>query len=156
MGMVPTLRCHVYDSQILLMHKKQQRSTRVDRVVVVVVISHIKRIGYQPEKLLYTMANPARDLLNREKRTKKKSGRTPPHTHTHTHTHTQCSFGEKYIKDHATHLQALCKSRSVSRPYRDSFGSSTRSKDVGSRNVTLPCAITRFPVSLLLSSPGDV
>ena len=35
--------------------------------VVVVVVSHIQRIGCQPEKLLYTVANPARDLLNRGK-----------------------------------------------------------------------------------------
>ena len=39
-------------------------------VVVVVVVSHIQRIGCQPEKLLYTVANPARGLLNREIRTK--------------------------------------------------------------------------------------
>ena len=36
-------------------------------VTVVVVVSHIQRIGCQPEKLLYTVANPARDLLNRGK-----------------------------------------------------------------------------------------
>ena len=30
-----------------------------------------------PKKLLYTVANPARGLLNREKRTKKKSGSIP-------------------------------------------------------------------------------
>ena len=40
---------------------------------VVVVVSHIQRIGCQPEKkLLYTVANPARGLLNREKKKKKK------------------------------------------------------------------------------------
>ena len=39
-------------------------------IVVVVVVSPIQRIGCQPEKLLYTVANPARGLLNREKRTK--------------------------------------------------------------------------------------
>ena len=34
-----------------------------------------------PKKLLYTVANPARGLLNREKRTKeKKSGSIPPPT----------------------------------------------------------------------------
>ena len=39
--------------------------------VVVVVVSHIQRIGCQPEKttVLYTLANPARGVLNREKRT---------------------------------------------------------------------------------------
>ena len=41
-------------------------------VVVVVVVSHIQRIGCQPDKLLYTVANPARGLLNREIRTKEK------------------------------------------------------------------------------------
>ena len=50
-------------------------------VVVVVVVSHIQRIGCQPEKLLYTVANPARGLLNREKRTKEKVWQhTPPPT----------------------------------------------------------------------------
>ena len=37
-----------------------------DVIVVVVVVSHIQRIGCQPEKLLYTVANPAGGLLNRE------------------------------------------------------------------------------------------
>ena len=36
----------------------------------VVVVSHIQRIGCQPEKLLYLVANPARGLLNREKNKK--------------------------------------------------------------------------------------
>ena len=39
-------------------------------VVVVVVVSHIQRIiiGCQPDKKkIYTVANPARGLLNREK-----------------------------------------------------------------------------------------
>ena len=36
-------------------------------VVVVVVVSHIQRIGCQPEKLLYTVADPARGLLEKEK-----------------------------------------------------------------------------------------
>ena len=49
--------------------------------VVVVVVSHIQRIGCQPEKLLYTVANPARGLLNRENRTKEKVWQhTPPPT----------------------------------------------------------------------------
>ena len=45
-----------------------------------------------PKKLLYTVANPARGMLNRKERTKEKH-LPPPLTHTHTHTH--CSFGEK-------------------------------------------------------------
>ena len=57
--------------------------------VVVVVVSHIQRIGGQPEKtILYTVANPARGLLNREKRTKEKVWQhTPPYP-------PHCSFEE--------------------------------------------------------------
>ena len=59
-------------------------------VCVVVVVSHIRRIGCQPEKkLLYRVANPARGLLNREKKKKKKSGSAPPPPRA------RCSFGEK-------------------------------------------------------------
>ena len=47
-------------------------------VVVVVVVSHIQRIGCQPEKLLYTVTNPDRGLLNKEKIKNKKSGSAPP------------------------------------------------------------------------------
>ena len=101
-----------------------------------------------PKKLLYTVANPARGLLNREQRTKEKGWQRPPPP-------PRCSFGEKY-KNHVTHLQALRRSRSVSRPSKDLFDSSTRSKGVASQNSTLPCAITTSPVSLPLSSPGDV
>ena len=59
---------------------------------IVVGVSHIQRIGCccllfltfsvlvtNPEKLLYTVANPACGLLNREKRTKEKVWQhTPP------------------------------------------------------------------------------
>ena len=45
---------------------------------------------------------------------------------------------------------------SVSRPYNDSYDSSARPMGVASQNSTLPCAIATFPVSLPLSSPGDV
>ena len=47
-------------------------------------------------------------------------------------------------------------SRSVSRPYKDSYDSSARPMGVASQNSTLPCAIATFPVPLPLSSPGDV
>ena len=48
-------------------------------VIVVVVVSHIQRIGCQPEKkLLYTVANPARGLLNREKIKIKSLAAHPP------------------------------------------------------------------------------
>ena len=39
---------------------------------------------------------------------------------------------------------------------RTSYDSSARPVGVASQNSTLPCAITTFPVSLPLSSPGDV
>ena len=47
-------------------------------------------------------------------------------------------------------------SRSVSRPYKDSYDSSARPMGVASQNYTLPCAIATFPVSLPLSSTGNV
>ena len=48
---------------------------RTCKLVIVVVVSHIQRIDCQPKKkLLYTVANPARGVLNREKKKKKKSG----------------------------------------------------------------------------------
>ena len=39
---------------------------------------YIIYIFANPKKLLYTVANPARGLLNREKKKKKKSGSAPP------------------------------------------------------------------------------
>ena len=104
------------------------------------------------KKTIYTVANPARGLLSREKRTKEKSGSIPPPT-----PHPPTLLVRRKIKlNHASHLQALRRSRSVSRPYKDTFGSSTRPMGVASQNSTLPFAITGFPVSLLFSSPGDV
>ena len=77
----------------------------------------------------------------------KKSGSSPP----------TLLVQRKIEKNHATHLQALRRSRSVLRPCKDSFDSSTRLKGVALQNSTLlPCAITNSPVSLLLCSPGDV
>ena len=77
----------------------------------------------------------------------------------------RCSFGENKYKNHATHphvvqvlrKSAVRRSRSVSHPYKDSYDSSARPMGVASQNSTmLPCAIATFPVSLPLSSPGDV
>ena len=47
-------------------------------------------------------------------------------------------------------------SRSVSHSYKDSYDSSAMPMGVASLNSMLPCAIATFPVSLPLSSPGDV
>ena len=66
------------------------------QVIVVVdtydVVSHIQRIGCQPEQLLYPVANPARGLLIREKKEIEKIWqRTPPPP-------PRCSFGESKQK----------------------------------------------------------
>ena len=121
--------------------------------------------GFQVLLLLFLtfsvlVANPKKTILhggqscswsaeqgkeNKRKRLAAYPPPTPPH----------CSFGENKYK-HASHLQALRRSRSVSRPYKDTFGSSTRPMGLASQNSTLLFAITSFPVSLLLPSPGDV
>ena len=102
-----------------------------------------------PKKLLYTVVNPARGLLNREQRTKAKVWQRNPLT-------PYAARSEKINKNHATNLQALRKSRSVLRPYMDFFDSSTRSKSVASQNSTLPFAGASFSVSLLPFSPSHV
>ena len=56
----PSILCSYYPSQ------SESRST-------IVVVSRIQRICCQPGKLLYTLANPARGLLNKEKRITTKS-----------------------------------------------------------------------------------
>ena len=112
-----------------------------------------------PKKLLHTVTNPARGLLNREKKKKKSLAAPPPPP-----LPARCSFGEnknKKSRDASTCLGATQVgvtrwSRSVSHPYKDSYDSSARPMGVASQNSTLPCAIETFPVSLLLSSPGDV
>ena len=60
---------------------------------VVVVVSHIQRIRCQSEKNVYTVANPALDLLNRGKKTEnKKSGSSPLSPHS------RCLFGGNKMK----------------------------------------------------------
>ena len=71
-------------------------------VVVVVVVSHIRRSGCQLEKLLNTVANPACGLLNRERKKERKkeksdSASPPPPA---------LLVRGKYNKNHATHLHA--------------------------------------------------
>ena len=113
------------------------------------------------------VANFARGLLNRGKRTEKIYGSAPSYSlrssfgrihgryyKTHLQSHLQALL--QINKNHVTHLQALRRSRSALRPYKDSFDSSTRFKGIASQNSTLSCAITTFPVSLLPFSLGDV
>ena len=85
-----------------------------------VVVSHIQRIGCQPEKTTLHGGQSRSWSAEQGKENKIKSlaAYPPPHP-------PHCSFGEnKY--NHATHLQALRRSWSVSRPFKDTFGSSTR------------------------------
>ena len=93
------------------------------------------------KKLLYTVANPARGLLNREKKKKKKSGSAPSPPPPPA----RCSFGEKNKK---VKKSREASTLSVSHPYKDSYDSSARPMGVASQNSTLPCAIATFPVSL--------
>ena len=114
------------------------------------------------------VANPKKTTLHdgqsrcswsAEQEKKKKSGSTPPPPPLSP----CCSFGENENENHATHphfwalrKSASRRSRSVSRPYKDSYDSSARPMGVAPQNSTLPCAIATFPVSLPLYSPGDV
>ena len=48
-------------------------------LLLLLFLAFIQRIGCQPEKLLYTMANPAaRGLLNRKRKNKSGSALAPP------------------------------------------------------------------------------
>ena len=100
-----------------------------------------------PKKLLYTVANPARGLLNREKRTKEKVWQhTPPTPYT--------ARSEKINKITRRIYRRYAGGRSR---VRTRIPSARRlGLWVWLRNSTLPSAIIRFPVSLLLSSPGNV
>ena len=120
-------------------------------VVVVVVVSRIQRIGCQLGKttLHGGQSRSWSAEQGKENKIKRLAAYSPPPPPT------LLVRRKKYIY-HATHLQALRRSRSVSRPYKDIFGSSTTPMGVASQNSTLPSAITSFPVSLLFSSPGDV
>ena len=66
-------------------HKEEEASRR--RCCLLLFLTFSVLVA-NPKKLLYTVANPARGLLNREKRTKKKSGSLPPPHPPH------CSFVE--------------------------------------------------------------
>ena len=128
-------------------------SVEVSLVVVVVVVSHIQRIDCQPEKntLHGGQSRSWSAEHGKENKRKRPAAFPPPPPTPHT------ARLEKIInKNHATHLQALRRSRSVSRPYKDIFSSSTSPMGVASQNSTLPSAITSFPVSLSFSSHGDV
>ena len=93
-------------------------------------------------------------MLNRGKKEKKSRAAHPPPPPP-----PPTLLARRKNKSHATHLHNIWvprRSRSVSRPYKDDFDSSARPMGVASQNSTLLCAITTVPISLPLSSPGDV
>ena len=113
----------------LLMMRTNLNASRPDLLIIPQsagkmskVVSHIQRIGCQPEKLLYT-GDPARGLLHREKRTKEKSlAAYPP-------TPTLLVRSKIYIKiTRCIYRRYTRRSRSVSRPHKDPFDSSARSR----------------------------
>ena len=104
-----------------------------------------------PKKKLYSMANPARGLLTREKRTHKKRPSAPPPPPMLLVKRSK----NKKLHDASTCLGATQVSVHLA-PVQDPLCSSTTLMVFASHNSTLPCAITVFPVSLLLSFPGDV
>ena len=110
-----------------------------------------------PKKLLYTVANPARDLLNRENITrKKKSGSIPPpptpQTARSEKNKNKIKITRRICRRYAG-LGRSCVRIRISSARR--LG--TRPTGVASQNSTLLLfAMTSFLVSLLLSSPGDV
>ena len=107
-----------------------------------------------PKKLLYTVANPARGLLNREKRTKEEVWQhiplPPPPT-----ARSEKNKKIKIMRRIYRRYVGLGRSRVRTR-MSSARRLGTRPMGVASQNSILPSAITSFPVSLLLSSPGHV
>ena len=114
------------------------------------------------KKLLYTVANPARGLLNREKRTIEEVWQhTSPHPPPPPPTPPTLLVRRKNRKIKITRriyrrYAGLGQSRVRTRIISSARRLGTRPMGVASQNSTLPSAIASFPVSLLLSSPGDV
>ena len=117
-------------------------------VVVVVVVSHIQRIGCQPEKTTLHGGQSRSWSAEQGKENKRKSlAAYPPPT-----PHTARSERINKITRRIYRRYAGGRSRVRTRiPSARRLG-----LWVWLRNSTLPSAIIRFPVSLLLSSPGDV
>ena len=105
------------------------------------------------KKSLYTVANPARGLLNRGKKKKrKKSGSASPFPPT--------LLVRRKEKEKSRNVSTCLGTTQVSIRLASVQGfvcfGSARPMGAASQNSTLPCAITTFPVSMPLSSPGDV
>ena len=124
--------------------------------VHVVVVSRIQRICYQPKKTTGTLhGDQSRSWsAGQGKENKRKVWQhIPPHP-------SRCPFREKINK--ITRCIYMPRRYAGLGPSRVRTRiPSTRRLLIGQRvllrkSFTLPCAITTFPVSLLLSSPGDV
>ena len=117
--------------------------------VVVVVVSHIQRIGCQPEKTTLHGGQSRSWSAEQGKENKRKSlAAYPPPPTPHT------ARSEKINKITRRIYRRYAGGRSR---VRTRIPSARRlGLWVWLRNSTLPSAIIRFPVSLLLSSPGDV
>ena len=138
---------------ILLTECYYHRGTRLYAMLLllfVVVVSHIQRIGCQPEKTTLHGGQSRSWSAEQGKDNKRKSlaAYPPPTPHT--------ARSEKINKITRRIYRRYAGGRSRVRTRIPSFGSSTRPMGVASQNSTLPSAIIRFPVSLILSSPGDV
>ena len=106
------------------------------------IVSHIQRIGFQPEKTTSHGGQSRSWSAEKGKEDKRKSLAVPPPTPLH---HPHYSFGENN-KNRATHLQALRRSRSVSRQHKDSFDSSTMSSmGVATQNLHASVRDEKFP-----------
>ena len=118
--------------------------------VVVVVVSHIQRIGCQPEKTTLHGGQSRSWSAEQGKENKRKSlaAYPPPTPHT--------ARSEKIDKITRRIYRRYAGGRSRVRSRIPSARRLFRPMGVASQNSTLPSAIIRFPVSLLLSSPGDV
>ena len=103
-----------------------------------------------PKKLpFYTVANPARGLLNREKRTKEKIWQRPPPPHP--------ARSEKIHKNNLMHLQALRRSRSVTRPLQEFLRLVDLVKGCRFAKFYASVCDSKFPsLVAFLSSSGDV
>ena len=83
-GEIQNSFCRRLETATFFSYKWVRFARRADKGValqLVVVVSHNQRIGCQPEILLYTVADPARGLLNREKKKKEKVSLPVKHRH---------------------------------------------------------------------------
>ena len=59
-------------------NSEAESQTKCTMLLLLLLFLTFSALVANPKKLLYTVANPARGLLNREKKKKKKSGSAPP------------------------------------------------------------------------------